>query len=186
MTTPCSSCDRCRRSTATAPTEVHALRDVDLTVERRRAGGGHGPERLGQEHPAHHRRQPRGADQRRGAGRRRRRSAGMSRNDRARAAPPLDRLRVPGLQPAGRPHRGRERRRCRWSSTACRPGRRRAAGARRPRRARPRPSAPTASPTSSPAASASGSRSPAPSSASATCCWPTSRPARSTRSTARR
>ena len=39
------------------------------------------------------------------------------------AAAPLDRLRVPGLQPAGRADRGRERRRCRWSSTASPPGR---------------------------------------------------------------
>ena len=47
-------------------------------------------------------------------------------------------------------------------------------------------SGPRASPTSCPAANASGSPSPGPSSATATCCWPTSRPARSTRSTARR
>ena len=48
------------------------------------------------------------------------------------------------------------------------------------------PSGPTASPTSCPAASASGWPSPGPWSATAACCWPTSRPARSTRSTARR
>ena len=47
------------------------------------------------------------------------------------------------------------------------------------------PTAPTAIPTSCRAASASGWPSPAPSSATAGCCWPTSRPARSTRSTAR-
>ena len=47
--------------------EVHALDDVDLTVERGRDGGGDGAERLGQVHAADHRRQPGGADQRRGA-----------------------------------------------------------------------------------------------------------------------
>ena len=57
----------CPRCTARAPTEVHALRGVDLSVDAGRAGRGHGPERLGQEHAADHRRQPRGADQRRGA-----------------------------------------------------------------------------------------------------------------------
>ena len=37
---------------------------IDLSVDAGVAGGGDGPERVGQEHAAHHRRQPRGADQR--------------------------------------------------------------------------------------------------------------------------
>ena len=41
--------------------------------------------------------------------RRRRRCAGMSRKEKAAAAAPVDRLRVPGLQPARRADRGRER-----------------------------------------------------------------------------
>ena len=81
------------------------------------------------------------------------------------AAAPLDRLRVPGLQPPRRADRGRERGA--------------AAGARRHRRQQARavragprstssawPTGPSASPTTSRAASASGSPSPAPSSAS--------------------
>ncbi len=53
------------------------------------------------------------------------------------------------------------------------------------RRARPVGAGGRITPTSFPAASASGSPSPAPWSATAACCSPTSRPARSTRSTAR-
>ena len=99
-------------------------------------------------------------------------------------AAPLDRLRVPGLQPAGRADRGRER-------VAAARARRHAeqGGARSPRSRRSTssgsPTAPSASPTSCRVASASASRSPGPSSAIGGCCWPTSRPARSTRSTAR-
>ena len=93
------------------------------------------------------------------------------------AAPALDRLRVPGLQPDPGADRRRERR-------APARARRRSTG--RPRRLRrsrrsPRsasPSWPTASPTTCPAASSSGSRSPARSSATAGSCSPTSRPAR--------
>ncbi len=64
-------------------------------------------------------------------------------------------------------------------------------GCREPRRSRRSrssvcPIGPTAFPTSSPVASASVSRSPAPSSVTAACFSPTSPPARSTRSTARR
>ena len=91
------------------PTEVHALRDVDLSVERRRARGDHGPERLGQEHAPDDRRQPRGA-------RRAARCSSTASTSATRLAqrsgadaPPLDRLRVPGLQPARRADRGRER-----------------------------------------------------------------------------
>ena len=61
-----------------------------------------------------------------------------------------------------------------------------ARGHGRARRARARGSGRRTIPTSSPAASASGSPSLAPSSGSVTCCSPTSRPARSTRRTARR
>ena len=52
---------RCRKVYGEGAAEVHALREVDLSVERGRAGGGDGAERLGQEHAADHRRQPRGA-----------------------------------------------------------------------------------------------------------------------------
>ena len=58
--------------------------DVDLAGRRGRAGRGDGTERIGQEHAADDRRQPRGADPRRGARRRHRSCRGMSRNDRAR------------------------------------------------------------------------------------------------------
>ena len=51
--------------------EVHAIQDVDLIVERGDARRGDGSERLGKVDAAHHRRQPRGADERRGAHRRR-------------------------------------------------------------------------------------------------------------------
>ena len=74
----------------------------------RRAGGDHGPERLRQEHALDDRRQPRGADQRPGArGRRRplKRLALGSGED----ATPVDRLRLPGLQPAPRADGRRER-----------------------------------------------------------------------------
>ena len=68
----------------TGPTEVHALREVDLSVEAGAHGGGDGAERLGQEHAA---------DDRRAAWRSRRSGevlvdgaalSGMSRNDKAR------------------------------------------------------------------------------------------------------
>ena len=152
---------------------------------RRRARRGDGAERIGQEHAADDRRQPRGTDQRRGAV-----DGHVAVGDVAQrqgpAAAALDRLRVPGLQPAGRAHRGRRTSRCRSSSTASRPGRPSAAGHAQRSRSSASPTGPTTTPTSSPAASASGSRSPGPWSASATCCWPTSRRARSTRRTARR
>ena len=60
-----------------------------------------------------------------------------------------------------------------------------ARGPRRPSTAWAWATGPATTPTSSPAASASGSRSPARWSASAASSWPTSRPARSTPSTAR-
>ena len=63
--------------------EVHALRDIDLSVDAGAHGGRDGAERIGQVHAADHRRQPGGAEQRRGAvgGQRCR---GMSRNAKAR------------------------------------------------------------------------------------------------------
>ena len=148
----------------------------------RRAGGGHGTERVGQEHPADHRRHARGAD---GgdvlvAGTA---VAEMSRNDRARlrrrsigfvfqdfnllaGLTAAENVSLP-LELDGTGQGGAAR------------------GDGGPRGARPRPTVPIASPTSCPAANASGWRSPGPSSASASCCSPTSRPARSTRPTAR-
>ena len=58
------------KSYGTGAAEVHALRDATWSVADGRARRDHGTERLGQEHAAHDRRQPRGADQRRGAHRR--------------------------------------------------------------------------------------------------------------------
>ena len=54
-------------------TEVHALHATSTCVAAGRARRDHGPERVGQEHAADHRRQPRGADRGRGADRRPRR-----------------------------------------------------------------------------------------------------------------
>ena len=65
---------RVSKSYGEGATEVHAINDVDLSVERGLARCGHGTERLGKVDPVHHRREPRGADERRGADRWRRRS----------------------------------------------------------------------------------------------------------------
>src|ERR1700760_3233866 len=71
-------------------------------------GRGHGSERLGQVHPADHRRQPGGALQRSGAGGRP--AAGRYVTGwQGPVASAHGRVRVPGLQPAARPDRGRER-----------------------------------------------------------------------------
>ena len=162
--------------------EVHALRGVDLAVEAGRAGGGDGTERLRQVHPADHRRQPGGSDSGEvlvGG----RALARMSRNDKARLRRRTigyvfqDFNLLAGLTAA-------ETLPCRWSSTGRRPAQARAAalcvlddlGSRRADRF--------------PDQLSGGERqrvaSPARSSASAACCSPTSRRARSTRSTARR
>ena len=71
MTEPMLDVRAVSKTYGSGAAEVHALDGVDLTVDRRRAGGDHGAQRLGQEHAADHRRQPRGADERRGHDRRR-------------------------------------------------------------------------------------------------------------------
>ena len=45
-------------------TLVQALTDIDLSVDRGPSGRRHGAVRLGQVDPAHHRREPGGADER--------------------------------------------------------------------------------------------------------------------------
>src|SRR5580704_3107814 len=72
-------------------------------------GGGDGAQRVGQVHPADHRRQPGGTHQRGRAGLR----PGAGRDaagSQGQAAAPGDRVRVPGFQPATRADRRRERR----------------------------------------------------------------------------
>ena len=86
----------------------------------RRARRDHGAERLRQEHALDDRRQPRGADQRRGARGRRRPRERLALGP-GEDATPVDRLRLPGLQPARRADGGRERHACRSSSTASAP-----------------------------------------------------------------
>ena len=141
-------------------------------------GGGDGAERVGQVHAADHRREPGGTHQRGGAGRGMA-LAGMPRAAQGPAAAPGDRVRVPGFQPAARADRRRERALPLELDGVAAPKARaaglaaldalgvadRAAG----------------SPISCPAASGSGWRSPARWWGTASCCWPTSRPARWTR-----
>ena len=158
--------------------------DVDLTVAGGRAGGGHGPERFGQEHAADDRRHARGGDERRRCSSSGVDVASMSRNDRARLRRRSigyvfqDFNLLAGLTAAENVALPLE-----LDGIGRRAARDAAAAPRS--RSSAWPIGPAASPTSCPAASASGWRSPGPSSATAACCWPTSRPARSTRSTAR-
>ena len=130
---------------------------------------------------------PRSADVRRVRARRARRVAPVARRARRRAQP-QDRVRLPGLQPAGAHERDRQRRaaaalqprsRCKASERH----KRVAGGARRrrPRRAR----APPPQPAVGRAAAARGDRARAGHRARPSC-WPTSRPATSTRGRASR
>ena len=105
--------------------EVHALREVSLTVEARRVRGGDGLVGLGQVDADEHRRLPRPPDARRLSPRRARGLARWTARELARHPQPDARLRVPELQPAGAHQRARERRA--------------AAGLRRRRRARAAP-----------------------------------------------
>ena len=102
-----------------------------------------------------------------------------------RAAGPPDRLRLPAVPPGAGGHRAGQRRRRPALRRRRRSVRRRRAGEPRWTGSGSRTGCGTAR-TSSPAASGSGSRSPARWSASRRCCWPTSRPATSTRPPARR
>ena len=75
---------------------------------RRRAGRDHGAERLRQEHAADDRRDAGAGDAGRGAHQWSRRVEPVTQRPRT-VASAVDRLRLPGLQPAGRAHRCRER-----------------------------------------------------------------------------
>ena len=104
-------------------TAVHALRDVDLSVGCGRAGRDHGTERLRQEQPADHRRQPRGRD----AAARSSSAARRCGACRARTRPGCGAARSASCSRTSTCWPGSPRRRtsrCRWSSTARRPARR--------------------------------------------------------------
>ena len=148
-------------------TLVQAIVDVDLVGTRRRAGGRHGSERVRQEHAADDRRDTRGGDVGTGPRRRARRLEHVGQRPGS-AAAAIDRLRLPVVQPVGRPHGHRERlaaARARWHSG--RPGR--DPGPRRHWTGSASPTEPTTSRTNSPGARPNGSRSPGPSSESVGC-----------------
>ena len=100
-------------------TAVRALEDINLSVDAGHLVAVMGPIRLGQVHTAHDRRQPRGADEWRGPHRRHVAVADVAKRQ-GTASPSHDRLRLPGLQPPGRAHRGSRTCRCPSSSTAFR------------------------------------------------------------------
>ena len=157
---------------------VRAVDGVDLEVAAGRDGGGDGAERLREVDAAAPARRPGPAHRRRGvAGRAPHRPDG-----RAGAGPDAarrGRVRVPGLPPDGRAHRGRERRAARAAGRALAAGG--AAAGRRACWSRSGwPTGPGSCPRRCPAASASGSRSPGRWSTSRWWCWPTSPPATST------
>ena len=148
---------------------------------RRRGPAARGPRpvRQRQDDAAQPARRPGPADVRPGLPRRR----GAVRDGRgpARRGPPHeDRLHLPGVRARPGPVGRRERR----GPAAARPdgsGRARPPGRGAARPGRPRASAPGTGPTSCRAASSSASPSPGPSPTGRSCCWPTSRPASSTR-----
>ena len=179
-----SSCATCRRSTARAPTEVHALRDVDLSVDAGELVAVMGPSGSGKstlltiagslEEPTSGEVLVGGVAV----------SGDVAQRPRP-AAAPVDRLRVPGLQPAGRSDRRRER-------VAAAGARRHAgqSGARRRRSRRSRSSALADRAGRFPDELSGGERQRVAIARAVVgdriSCWPTSRRARSTRPTARR
>ena len=146
----------------------------------RRLRGHHGLVRLRQVDADEHPRLPRRPDLRPVPARRRRRQPAQ--RPAAGAGPqPADRVRVPVVQPDPADHRAGQR----GASAGVRRGqggRAAGAGAGRAGHGRAWPTGPATSRTSSPAASSSGSRWPGRWSPRPRCCWPTSRPATSTRS----
>ncbi len=174
---------RVSKSYGAGATEVHALSEVDLAVERGSLVAVMGPCGLGEVDAAHDRRQSRRADERRG--RDQRRCAVVDVAERQGAASPSDcRLRVPGLQSPRRAHRRGERF---VAARARRPlgeeGASRGYG--RARRARSRGSRDSLSRRALRWRTPAGRDRAGDRRATGSCCSPTSRRARSTRRTAR-